>query len=86
MIKIALPDAYTNISSTVVISYIHIVLYDCLNDFKLHNDVNKCEPSAIAKYQYTQSSFWMKMMKNIENHKNDQKNPKSTPNLLKIYR
>ena len=43
MIKIALPNAYTNISSTVVISYIHIVLYDCLNDFKLHNDVNKCQ-------------------------------------------
>ena len=51
MIKSALPDAYnTNISSTVVISYIHIMLYDCLNDFKLHNDVDKCEPSAIAKY------------------------------------
>mgnify|MGYP000173843754 CR=1 FL=1 len=54
MIKIALPDAYTNISlytsSTVVISYIHIMLYDCLNDFKLDNDVDKCEPSAIAKY------------------------------------
>ena len=50
--KIELPDAYTNISLktslTVVINYIHIMLYDCLNDFKLHNDINKCEPSAIA--------------------------------------
>ena len=45
--KIELPDAYTNISLktslTVVISYIHIMLYDII-----HNDVNKCEPSAIA--------------------------------------
>ena len=33
-------------------------------------------------------SFWIKfkIIKNVENHKNDQKNPKSTPNLLKFYR
>lgn len=54
MIKIVLPEAYTNISrytsSTVVINYIHIMLYDCLNDFKLDNSVDKCELSVIAKY------------------------------------